>query len=91
MNDSEWLSKPTTEYGATYMNKEIPVNPPARPMRGGEVMPTGPLDTSTTYGGDFKQYATGRQAPVRPSNSMQADKVPFEGSSTYQNQYIAKV
>ena len=85
------MSKPTTEYGSTYLNKEIPVNPPARPMKGGEVLPRGTLDTSTTYGGDFKQYATGRQPQVRPANSMVPDKVAFEGATTYQDQYIAKV
>ena len=92
LNDAEWFGgKPSTEYQNTYLNKEIPVNPAARPLRGGEVMPKGPLETSTTYGGDFKQYATGRQAPMRPANSMQAEKTTFEGTSTYQGQYIAKV
>ena len=67
------------------------MNPPARPLLGGEVMPKGPLDTTTTYGGDFKQYATGRQPAMRPVSSMHQERVPFEGTSNYQDQFIAKV
>ena len=81
----------STTYRNEFVDKEVPVNPAARPLKGGDVLPTGALDTSTTYGGDFKLFASARQAPVRPTNSMSAEKLPFAGASTYQDQYIAKV
>ncbi len=64
---------------------------PARQLRGGEVLPKGPLDPSTTYGGDYKLYATDRVRPTRPVDAVEHEKLPFNGDSTYASAFIPKV
>ncbi|GAX77971.1 hypothetical protein CEUSTIGMA_g5413.t1 [Chlamydomonas eustigma] len=90
INEREWFQAPSTEYRGQFFDKEVPRNAAAAPMRGGNILPTGPLDTSTTYGGDFKLFATGRQAPIRPITSVDPQKVPFEGKSSYTDAFFPK-
>lgn len=61
-----------------------------RPDRGGDVLPKGPLDSSTTYGGDFKLFQTVPAKSMKPSNAAK-EQLPFNGASTYADSFIPKV
>lgn len=81
---------PTTEARTQFINREIPVSKPIVPDRGGDVMPKGPLEASTTYGGDFKMFQTARPEPCKPVNSQQKSDAPFAGVSSYNSAFIPK-
>ncbi|GAX77926.1 hypothetical protein CEUSTIGMA_g5368.t1 [Chlamydomonas eustigma] len=91
MNNTNWDGENLTEYKGQFMNKGIRANPAAKPLTSSEVIPMGRLDTSTTYGGDFKQKAIGRIPPIRPDNAIKPETLPFNGRSSYADSFLPKV
>lgn len=88
VNQGDWDG--TTEYRNQFIDKDVSAAKMVRPDRGGDVLPRGPLDASTTYGGDFKQFATAPAKAMRPVDATHAQNHPFDGTSTYANSFIPK-
>lgn len=91
LNGKDWEAIPSSEYRGQFFDKEVPTTRVVQPQRGAsQLMPTGPLDASTTYGGDYKQFGAARPETVRPSNAMSGEKLPFEGTSNYRSNFGPK-
>jgi hypothetical protein len=78
----------TSTYAQNFINKEVPYERAKGPQR--SMDPTGPFDGNTANKSDYKNY--GPQAPRTParSNSLPREPLPFEGSTTYGNEFVKK-
>lgn len=78
-----------TEYRQKFVDKEVLLVLPYRPDRGGDVLPRGSFDPSTTFQQAFKQYDVQRASPFKPLDQP-LETGAFRGQSTYSQQFVPK-
>eukprot|EP00798_Chlamydomonas_sp_ICE-L_P018834 gene18834-25380_t len=81
---------PASEYGGQFVDKETPHFKVAKPARRANILGTGSFDGLTTSKQDYLTPQLDKGGIIRPTHSLELYKLPFNGESTYADQYVSK-